>query len=96
MNFFDANTEMFFVINNKPFLQTEGHRGYGTAIRYNFYIFNFHSCPPNTRISFANAINRAASRQVLRPASEDSKILLSDSKILKDIIYNSEKKGYAI
>ena len=23
---------MFFVISNKPFLQTEGHRGYGTSI----------------------------------------------------------------
>ena len=27
---------MFFVISNKPFLQTEGHRKYGTAILYNF------------------------------------------------------------
>ena len=27
---------MFFVISNKPFLQTEGHRGYGTVILYNF------------------------------------------------------------
>ena len=27
---------MFFVISNKPFLQTEGHHGYGTAILYNF------------------------------------------------------------
>ena len=27
---------MFFVISNKPFLQTEGHRGYGTGILYNF------------------------------------------------------------
>ena len=27
---------MFFVISNKLFLQTEGHRGYGTPILYNF------------------------------------------------------------
>ena len=27
---------MFFVISNKPFLQTEGHRGYGTPILCNF------------------------------------------------------------
>ena len=27
---------MFFVISNKPFLQREGHRGYGTPILYNF------------------------------------------------------------
>ena len=27
---------MFFVISNKPFFQTEGDRGYGTAILYNF------------------------------------------------------------
>ena len=34
---------MYFVISNKPFLQTEVHRGYGTPILYNFsfliYIF---------------------------------------------------------
>ena len=27
---------MFFVISNKPFLQTEGYCGYGTPILYNF------------------------------------------------------------
>ena len=27
---------MCFVISNKPFLETEGHRGYGTTILYNF------------------------------------------------------------
>ena len=27
---------MFFVISNKPFLQTKGHRGYGIPILYNF------------------------------------------------------------
>ena len=27
---------MFFVISNKPYVQTEGHRGYGTPILYNF------------------------------------------------------------
>ena len=32
---------MFFVISNKPFLQTEGHRGYGTPILYNFSFLIF-------------------------------------------------------
>ena len=27
---------MFFVISNKPFLQTEGHRAYDTSILYDF------------------------------------------------------------
>ena len=27
---------MLFVISNKPFLQTEGHRGYDRPILYNF------------------------------------------------------------
>ena len=27
---------MIFVISNKPYLQTEGHRRYGTPILYNF------------------------------------------------------------
>ena len=27
---------MFFVTSNKPFLQMEGHCGYGTAILHNF------------------------------------------------------------
>ena len=31
---FNANTEMFFVITNKPFLPTEGYREYGTPILY--------------------------------------------------------------
>ena len=84
---------MFFVISNKPFLQTEGHCGYGTPILYNFFIFNFHICPPNTRKSFANAINRAALKQVLQPASGDFKILQSDSELLKHVIYNLEKRG---
>ena len=53
---------MFFVISNKPFLQTEGHRGYGTPILYkfSFLIFIF-----VLLTNFANAINRAAVKQVL-------------------------------
>ena len=32
---------MFFVISNKPFLQTEVHCGYGTPILYNFSFLIF-------------------------------------------------------
>ena len=52
---------MFFVISNKPFLQTEGHRGYGTPILYKFSFLIFIFVLTN----FAIAINRAAIKQVL-------------------------------
>ena len=38
-------------------------------------------------------MHRAAVKQVLWPASGDSKILQSDSELLKHIIYNLEKRG---
>ena len=82
---------MFFVITNKPFLQTEGHRGYGTPTLYNF-LFLISYLSSYTRKSFANAINRAAVKQALRPASGDSKLLQYDSELLKHIIYKLEKR----
>ena len=32
---------MFFVLSNKSFLQTEGHRAYGTYYDFSFLIFIF-------------------------------------------------------
>ena len=86
---------MFFVISNKPFLQTEGHRGYGTPILYNF-LFLISYLSSYTRKSFANTINGAAVKQALKPASGDSKILQYDSELLKHIIYKLEKRRPAI
>ena len=46
------------------------------------FIFDFYFYPPNTRKTFADAINRAIVKQVFPPASGDSKILLSGSNFI--------------
>ena len=67
------------MISNKAFLLTQGHRAYGTPIRYYYDIFLYY--PSHSVKSFRDAINRAIVKVILRPASEDAKILLSGSNL---------------